>query len=278
MKRNLLTHQTFMKTATMGFIVLASTFFAPHTFAAPADRPNVILIYTDDHGYTDLGVLGIDKHVDTPNMDKLARGGALMTAGYSSAPQCQPSRAGLMVGRVQNEFAFPHNACDAGEGKGRMPRTYPKGTDMAGQPVLTIADRMKKLGYVTGFSGKWHLGPTNSSKPKHDPRGRGFDYYWTGTMNSGQANLTLDGKPAEHHAKRGLPKGVANRVILQGKYGESFIDLSQAGTSRSSSTCRSSARTSRSSRSPTRTTRTSPSSTTRTTTIGGTIGGAWASR
>ena len=194
-----------------------------------SERPNVILIYTDDHGYTDLGVLDIDKHVDTPNMDKLARGGALMTAGYSSAPQCQPSRAGLMAGRIQNEFGFPHNACDAGEGPGRMPRTYPEGTDMAGQPLLTIADRMKKLGYVTGFSGKWHLGPTNGRKPKHDPRGRGFDYYWTGTMNSGSTNLTLDGKPAEHQHSKGLPKGVANSVILQGKYGEAFIDLSQAG-------------------------------------------------
>ena len=191
--------------------------------------PNVILIYTDDHGYTDLGVLGIDKRVDTPNMDELARGGALMTAGYSSAPQCQPSRAGLMVGRIQNEFAFPHNASDAGEGKGRMPRVYPKGTGMAGRPVLTIADRMKELGYVTGFSGKWHLGPLNSSKPKHDPRARGFDYYWTGSMDSGQANLTLDGKPTEHQNRKGLPEGVANRVILQGRYGESFIDLSRAG-------------------------------------------------
>jgi arylsulfatase A-like enzyme len=195
--------------------------------SAAAKRPNIILIYTDDHGYTDLGILGIDKNVDTPIMDKLARGGALMKAGYSSAPQCVPSRAGLMIGRIQNEFAFPHNQCDAGEGKGRLPRTYPKGADMAGQPVLTIAARMKKLGYLTGFSGKWHLGPTNGTKPKHDPRGRGFRYYWTGTMNSGAANLTLDGKATDHHTKRDPPKGVANRVILQGKYGESFIEFSQ---------------------------------------------------
>ncbi|MGB1125657.1 MAG: sulfatase-like hydrolase/transferase [Phycisphaeraceae bacterium] len=194
-----------------------------------ADRPNIILIYTDDHGYTDLGAHGIDKHVDTPHLDKLARGGALMTAGYSSAPQCQPSRAGLMAGRVQNEFAFPHNAYDSGEGEGRMPRIYPKGTDMAGQPLLTIADRMKQLGYVTGFSGKWHLGPSSDPKAKHAPYNRGFDYYWTGAMTSGAANLTLDGKSVKHHAKRGLPAGVANRVILQGKYGESFIDLSQSG-------------------------------------------------
>ncbi len=220
--------RALLKTAALAFLVSAATSLTPPVLSAAAGaRPNVILIYTDDHGYTDLGVLGIDKHVDTPNLDQLASLGALMTAGYSSAPQCQPSRAGLLAGRIQNEFSFPHNAYDAGEGKGRMPRTYPQGTDMAGQPVLTIADRMQKLGYVTGFSGKWHLGPTTGAKAMHAPQGRGFDYYWTGTMQNGSANLTLDGKPALHHAKRGLPQGIANRVILQGKYGESFIDLSQ---------------------------------------------------
>ena len=117
MKNSMITKatcQTFIKAARMGFMVLTSTLLAPHTFGAvSADRPSVILIYTDDHGYTDLGVLGIDKHVDTPNMDKLAHGGALMTAGYSSAPQCQPSRAGLMAGRIQNEFGFGQNQADA---------------------------------------------------------------------------------------------------------------------------------------------------------------------
>ena len=211
------------------FIVISLFVVFGLQVSAKDKTPNVILIYTDDYGYTDLGVLGIDKHVDTPIMDRLARGGALMTAGYSSAPQCVPSRAGLMVGRVQNEFAFPHNQSDAGEGSGRMPRIYPKGTDMAGKPVLTIADRMKKLGYLTGFSGKWHLGPSNSSNPKHDPRARGFDYYWVGSMESGSTNLSLDGKTVEHQERKGLPEGIANRVILQGKYGESFIDFSQTG-------------------------------------------------
>lgn len=93
-------------------ILLLSSVFGPSMYAGY--KPNVILIYTDDHGYTDLGALGIDKHVDTPNMDQLARGGALMTAGYSTAPQCLPSRAGLMTGRIQNEFGLPHNGSDAG--------------------------------------------------------------------------------------------------------------------------------------------------------------------
>lgn len=201
--------------------------FAAPALAAVADRPNVILIFTDDHGYTDLGAYGIDKHVDTPQLDRLARGGALMTAGYSSAPQCQPSRVGLLTGRIQNELGFSQNQANAGEGKGVMPRIYAKGTDKAGQPVLTIADRMKQLGYVTGFSGKWHCGPAHDKRAKHDPRGRGFDYYWTGSMEKGAANLTLDGRSAKHQAKNGLPKGVANRVILQGKYGESFITLNK---------------------------------------------------
>ncbi|MGB0259415.1 MAG: sulfatase-like hydrolase/transferase, partial [Coraliomargarita sp.] len=197
--------------------------------AQAAQRPNVILIYTDDHGYTDLGAYGIDPHVDTPHMDQLARDGALMTDGYSSAPQCQPSRAGLMAGRIQNEFGFGRNGSNAGEGAGKFPTTYGPGTDMAGQPLLTIAERMQKLGYLTCFSGKWHLGDSKKGKgkSKHVPFNRGFEYYWTGTMTTGSANLTLDGKPAEHHDKRGLPEGVANRVILQGKYAESFIELSQ---------------------------------------------------
>ena len=110
-----------------------------------AGLPNVIIIFSDDHGYTDLGIHGIDSHVDTPNMDALARGGALMKAGYSSAPQCRPSRCGLMTGRIQNEFGFSDNKCDAGAGEGTLPRAYPSGTDMAGQPLLTIADRMMKI-------------------------------------------------------------------------------------------------------------------------------------
>ena len=58
--------------------------------ASPARTlPNIIIIYSDDHGYTDLGIHGIDGNVDTPNMDALAKGGALMKAGYSSAPQCR---------------------------------------------------------------------------------------------------------------------------------------------------------------------------------------------
>ena len=127
--------------------------------------PNVILIYTDDHGYTDLGVLGIDKNVNTPNMDKLARGGALMTAGYSTAPQCVPSRAGLMIGRVQNEFAFPHNGCDAGD---------PYEHDDLGARVQWDPESHARRCYAPGRSDESgsRLGPERPHAGRYDPEQR----------------------------------------------------------------------------------------------------------
>ena len=94
---------------------------------------------------------------------------------------------------------------------------------MAGQPLLTIADRMKKLGYVTGLSGKWHCGPNDERNGKFDPRGRGFDQYWVGSMTTGSTNLDLDGSLIPHQKKSEWPEELQNRVILQGKFAEAFV-------------------------------------------------------
>ncbi|MDA7878745.1 sulfatase-like hydrolase/transferase [bacterium] len=193
------------------------------TLTARAEKPNVIIIYSDDHGYTDLGIHGIDANVDTPNMDALARGGVLMRAGYSSAPQCRPSRCGLLTGRIQNEFGFADNKADAGSGVGTLPRIYPPGTDLAGKPLLTIADRMNRLGYVTGFSGKWHCGLNHDPKEEYDPRSRGFDEYWVAPMTNGYTNLDLEGNLIPHQKKAEWPEELQNRVILQGKFAEAFV-------------------------------------------------------
>ena len=192
-----------------------------------SESPNIIIIYSDDHGYTDLGIHGIDGNVDTPNMDALAKAGVLMKAGYSSAPQCRPSRCGLMAGRIQNEFGFADNKMDAGAGVGTLPRVYPAGTDRAGQPLLTIADRLRQIGYVTGFSGKWHCGPNDDQDKQIDPRGRGFDEYWVGTMTTGSTNLDLNGNLVPHQVKSKWPEALQNRVILQGKFAESFVTRNQ---------------------------------------------------
>ena len=69
--------------------------------ATAAKKANVIVIYTDDHGWADLGIHGMADDVKTPHLDQLARDGVLCKDGYSTAPQCCPSRAGVVTGRYQ---------------------------------------------------------------------------------------------------------------------------------------------------------------------------------
>jgi uncharacterized sulfatase len=70
-----------------------------HAVDAPtsATRPNILLIYTDDHGWADMSLQGVDKDIRTPHLDQLAQGGVRFTRGYVTAPQCVPSRAGVIT-------------------------------------------------------------------------------------------------------------------------------------------------------------------------------------
>lgn len=77
--------------------------------AADTPRPNIIVIYTDDHGYADLGIHGIAKDIKTPHIDALACGGVIAKHGCSTAPQCVSSRAGLLTGRFQARFGVESN-------------------------------------------------------------------------------------------------------------------------------------------------------------------------
>jgi uncharacterized sulfatase len=141
--------------------------------AQAADRPNIIVIYTDDHGWPDIGVAGINEDLRTPNLDQLAAEGVYATSGYSTAPQCVPSRAGLLIGKSQNRFAVESN-----------------GASMDGfNAELTIAERLKKAGYATGQIGKWHLGPSNQITD------HGFDDVYAKNANRAcHANYTLAGE------------------------------------------------------------------------------------
>ncbi len=122
-----------------------------------AYKPNIVILFADDLGYADLGCQG-SKEVKSPHIDSIADNGVRLTAGYVSAPQCCPSRAGLLPGRYQNRFGFEDNSCTKSIG---------------GLPLseATIADFLKVAGYTTGMVGKWHLGMT---EPYH-PYNRGFD-------------------------------------------------------------------------------------------------------
>ena len=83
-----------MKPLPLILVLLASLCSA--VFAA---KPNILLIYSDDHGWADLGTQGVNGDIRTPQLDRLARDGVRFTRGYVSAPQCVPSRAGVLTGR-----------------------------------------------------------------------------------------------------------------------------------------------------------------------------------
>src|SRR5215216_1014360 len=137
------------------FVALCAV-FAVSPFAAAADKPNIVVIVADDLGYGDIGVHGCTD-IPTPHLDSLARDGVRCTQGYVSAPQCSPTRAGLMTGRYQLRFGHESNNAHADSA---LPLSE-----------TTLADRLQAAGYRTGLVGKWHLG----SAAKYHPLDRGFE-------------------------------------------------------------------------------------------------------
>ena len=143
------------------------------TFVWADDRPNIIVFYTDDHGYADLSCQGVFDDIRTPNVDRLAKSGVRVLHGYSTAPQCVPSRAGLLVGKFQSRFGVESN---------RMPLD-------GFNRELTIAERLQDVGYITGQFGKWHLG-AGSEITKH-----GFKYVYNQNSQAPfAANVTTSGE------------------------------------------------------------------------------------
>lgn len=125
---------------------------------APKRKPNIVLIFSDDQGYGDLGSYG-GRDFATPHTDAIARNGVRFTDGYVTGPVCTASRAGLLTGRYQQRF---------GSEDGPNPTT--------GLPndERTLAERLKDLGYATGMIGKWHLGSRKGQRPTE----RGFDEFF----------------------------------------------------------------------------------------------------
>ena len=176
-------------------------------------RPNVVLIYSDDHGWADLGGQGGDPHIRTPNLDALARDGVRFTRGYVSAPQCVPSRAGVLTGRYQQRFGVEDN------NRGPLPLEQ-----------LTLAERLRSAGYATGQVGKWHLDIAAGTKggrasrilKEHMPHAQGFDEYFRGELRQFYASHDLNGKPFEDAPH--LLVDSRFRVEVQTEAALSFLD------------------------------------------------------
>lgn len=130
---------------------------------APAHRPpNVVVIFVDDLGIGDVGCYGA-KDIPTPHIDSIATNGVLCKQGYVTAPQCAPSRAGLLTGRYQQKFGFEFNPPVKQSFELGLPRSE-----------AMIFSRMKDYGYRTGVVGKWHLGRGEG----YCPWDRDVDYFY----------------------------------------------------------------------------------------------------
>lgn len=127
---------------------------------ASAERPHIVLVMADDHGYGDTGFTG-HPFVRTPNLDAMADGGIVFNRFYASAPVCSPTRASFMTGRHPFRTNVPNH--------GHYMRPHEK----------TIAEALKASGYVTGHFGKWHIGSVQPNSPTN-PGGAGFDEWLSG--------------------------------------------------------------------------------------------------
>lgn len=144
--------------------IFAGLFAAGSTAQTAARQPNIVVILADDLGYGELGVQG-NTEIPTPHIDSIAKAGVRFTNGYVSAPNCSPSRAGLLTGRYQTRFGHEFNPIGA--------RNEEAGVGLPLGPK-TVAELLHDVGYTTALVGKWHLG---GSAPFH-PQRRGFDTFY----------------------------------------------------------------------------------------------------
>lgn len=171
--------------------LFALTFIAVATaHAERPEKPNVILLLTDDLGWQDVKCYDIDEPspMETPNIDALAKKGVMFWQGYSPAPTCAPTRAAILSGLHPARTQLTHVV------GGMPPAPYHKTQHRMMPPwyrghmpteTVTVAEALKTNGYTTGHSGKWHLAIKHNALPQ--PQDQGFD--WSRSHNGTTAKM-----------------------------------------------------------------------------------------
>jgi len=134
-----------------------------------SDKPNILLIVSDDQGYHDVSYYGT-KDIRTPNIDLICESGIRFDNFYANSPVCSPTRASLMTG------LYPNNAGVPG-----VIRTHSNNNwGFLREDVNILPKELNNLNYNTALIGKWHLGLESPNTPNE----RGFKYFhgWLGDM------------------------------------------------------------------------------------------------
>ncbi len=169
-------HPTFRMLLTSVLLaataIAATAMFVARVAAGEAPRPNIILIMSDDMGYSDINCYGGE--IDTPVLNALAEGGLRFTQFYNTA-RCCPTRASLITGLYMHQAGVGHMMNDRGQDgyRGNL-----------NNRCVTIAEALRPAGYATYMAGKWHVTKeTNPDGPKFNwPLQRGFERFY-GTIH-----------------------------------------------------------------------------------------------
>ena len=186
MSKNL-DRRSFLKNVGMGAGALALGSTAGFMQCSKRPKPNIVIIFTDDQGYADVGCFGAKGFV-TPNLDRMAEEGMRFTSFYVSQAVCSASRASLLTGCYSERVSI----------RGAL---MPWARIGLNPEEETIAEVLKKVGYRTAMFGKWHLGHYKEFLP---PK-QGFDEYLGLPYSNDMWPVDFDGKPVTSGWKRFYP-------------------------------------------------------------------------
>ncbi len=157
-------------TATLGNMCVAKADDPARMSAPEGGKPNVILIYVDDMGYSDISLYG-GSFTSTPNIDRIGREGIVFSQYYTSCPISSPSRVGVTTGMYPTKWGITTFLND------RRSNRKNESNDYLLADAPTLAKALKKDGYSTGHFGKWHMGGGRDVKDMPQITEYGFDEY-----------------------------------------------------------------------------------------------------